>query len=130
MQVMNMLYQGDQMLSSAFPLQWTIFFSAVAWLCMMVAWIDQFLLARFDISHNLCAIVAYCHIIPFENFVKLVWSWKMQIYELKKLLSRGCNGWPTIMWVKPYVVTVALSFYMTCAHLLHWQNYITITTTC
>ena len=66
----------------------------------------------------------------FWKFCKTCLKLENADLRVKKTSSRGCNDWPTIMWVKPYVVTVALSFYLTCAHLLHWQNYITITTTC
>ena len=77
LQFLCKLYQSDYRFinyafSSAFPLQRTIcFFSTVAWLRMMVAWINRFLVVWFDnISHILCATVAYIHIIPIENFMK------------------------------------------------------------
>ena len=39
--------------------------------CALVAWINRFLVVWFDnISHILCATVAYIHIIPIENFMK------------------------------------------------------------
>ena len=59
---------------SAFFLQRTIFFfCTVSWLLMMVASINKFLVVWFDnISHILCATVAYLHIIPIETFMELV----------------------------------------------------------
>ena len=106
----------NQVFSSAFALQRIIlFFSTVAWLLMMDDWVNKFLVVWFDnISHILCATVAYLNIIRIENFMKLVGRWKMQIYWLKELLCNVCNDCATIRWVKPYDVTVALSFYMTC----------------
>ena len=99
--------------SSAFPLQRTIFFlSAVARLFMMVAWVNKFLVVWFDISHILCATVAYLHIIPIENFMELLRRWKMQICQLKELICNVRNDFTTIRRVKPYDVTVVLSFYV------------------
>ena len=106
--------------SSAFLLERTIFFfSIVSWLFMMVAWINKFLVVWIDnISHILCATVAYLHIISIENFMELVQRWKIKIYQLKELLSNVCNDCANIRWFKPYDFMVALSFYMTCARLM------------
>ena len=84
--------------SSAFLLKRAIFsFSTVAWLRMMVAWINQFLVVWFDnISHILCATVAYIHIILIENFMELLRRWKMQIYQLEELLCNVCDDCVTI----------------------------------
>ena len=67
LQFFSKLYQGDQILRLYIyklcfqfcippPSQRTIFFlSTVAWLRMMVAWINQFLVVWFDdISHSVC----------------------------------------------------------------------------
>ena len=84
--------------SSAFPLKRAIFsFSTVAWLRLMVAWINQFLVVWFDnISHILCATVAFLHIILIESFMELLRRWKMQIYQLEELLCNVCDDCVTI----------------------------------
>ena len=106
------------------------FFSKVVWLRMMVAWINQFLVVWFDnISHIVFAEVAYLHIIPIENFMELVRRWKMQICQFKELLCNVFNDCATIRRVKPYDITVALPFYMTCARLLEKQIKVTVITT-
>ena len=116
--------------SVAFPLQRTIFFfSTVAWLRMTVDWINEFLDVWSDnIFHILCVTVAYLHIIPIGNAMELARRWKMQIYQLKELLCNVCNECTTIRQVKPYDVTVALSFYMTFARFLERQTIVTVTT--
>ena len=106
------------------------FFSKAAWLRMMLAWIKQFLVVWFDnISRILCATLAYLHIISIKNFIELFRRRKMQICQLKQSLWNICNDCLTIRRVKPYDVTVALSFYMTCARLLQRQTNVTVTTT-
>ena len=116
---------------SAFPFQRAMFFfSTVAWLLVMVAWINNFLVVWFDnISYILWATVAFLHIIPIENFMELVRSWKLQIYQLKELLCNVCNDCASIRWVKPYDVAMALSFYMTFSRLVEGQTNVTVTTT-
>ena len=61
--------------------------------------------------------------------MELVRRWKMQIYQLKELLCNVCDDCATIGQVKPFDITVALSFYMTCARLVERQTNVTVTTT-
>ena len=71
----------NYVLISAFLLRWkVVFFSTFKWLHMVVARINQSLVVWSDnISHILCAAVAYLQVIPIGNLMKLVQMWKVHI---------------------------------------------------
>ena len=118
LQFLSKLYQGDQILRLYIyklcfefcispPKGNVLFFYSC-----MAAWVNKFLVVWFDISHILSGTVAYLHIIPIENFMELLRRWKMQICQLKELICNVRNDFTTIRRVKPYDVTVVLSFYV------------------
>ena len=132
LQFLSKIDQGDwwdyacinYVFSYSFHLQSTIFlFYKVGWLRLMVTWTNQFLVVWFDNTfHILCETVAYLQIISMENIMELVQKWKMQIYQFKELLYNVCNDCVNIRLVTPYGVTVASSFYMTCAPIAAMTN--------
>ena len=88
------------------------FFSAID-IWFLVTWFrcECFIMSLDDFRHMFHATVADFDCIAAENFVKLVSSWKMFCYQLKKCL---CNiSWNRFAkgWVKPYYVSLSCFFF-------------------
>ena len=141
LQFFSKLYQGDQILrlyiyklcfqfcippplkgQSSFFLQ---LHGCAWWLLELIS----FLLYDLMIFPILCATVAYLHIIPFENFMELVWRWKKQISLLKEFLCNICNDCMTIRQLNHMMLQWCCHFTWLVLDLLERQVNVTVTTT-